>query len=123
RGPEVDRKIAAEAQQVVACHTDLLSTTLTAIRFARSDTGHSVARTNDVTDPGRSCRPWCRRSPRGFDRSVDRGGGRAVSHVPCGHGQSSGKKIPISRSALARLSLPWTRFSVNKMPRSPRMVP
>ena len=29
----------------------------------------------------------------------------------------------VSRSADAAESLPWTRFSVNRMPRSPRIVP
>jgi RNA polymerase sigma factor (sigma-70 family) len=34
-----------------------------------------------------------------------------------------GKKIAISRSAASGLSLPWTKFSVSSIPKSPRIVP
>ncbi len=40
-----------------------------------------------------------------------------------GSAQRFGKKMPISRSADSRESEPCTRFSVNSVPRSPRMVP
>ena len=50
--------------------------------------------------------------------------GRPRSTAPRRAGaQSPGKKIPISRSADSAESEPCTRFSVNRMPRSPRIVP
>ena len=42
---------------------------------------------------------------------------------PAGRATPRGRRCPISRAADSALSLPWIRFSVNSMPRSPLIVP